>query len=190
MSDAGLADLCFPPASPRAPLPAAAGLQARGIRVRPAANGDLPFFQSLYAATRMEEAGVAALPHSVRAAFLDSQFRLQHRHFVGHYPRADFLAVLRASPPFAARPIGRLYVDRARRHWHLIEIALVPDARGQALGSALIAWLAHAAREAGASALTLQVAHDNPRAVALYERLGFVDQPATAPTHRRMICRA
>jgi ribosomal protein S18 acetylase RimI-like enzyme len=47
--------------------------------------------------------------------------------------------------------------------------------RGRGLGTALIQYLVRAAREMQASAVEIGVAIHNPKALALYRRLGFID---------------
>ncbi|GAA2170649.1 hypothetical protein GCM10009846_01790 [Agrococcus versicolor] len=47
-------------------------------------------------------------------------------------------------------------------------------ARGRGVGTALVRAAERAAREAGAATLAVGVGDDNPRARALYERLGYV----------------
>jgi ribosomal protein S18 acetylase RimI-like enzyme len=49
-----------------------------------------------------------------------------------------------------------------------------PDLRGQGLGSAVLRELLEAAAEVGATSAYLQVEVGNTRALALYERLGFL----------------
>ncbi|MER5967408.1 GNAT family N-acetyltransferase [Streptomyces sp. NPDC002057] len=57
-----------------------------------------------------------------------------------------------------------------------------PELRGQGVGTALIRAAEELARERGAAFLGLGVGHDNPRAAALYERLGYT--PVVAYTDR------
>ncbi|MEL6769115.1 MAG: GNAT family N-acetyltransferase [Pseudomonadota bacterium] len=52
-------------------------------------------------------------------------------------------------------------------------IAVAEAARGQGIGSALLARVAEEGRARGARAIRLDVIDGNPRARALYERLGF-----------------
>lgn len=72
------------------------------------------------------------------------------------------------------RPVGVVIVDLARKpEGNLLYLGVVPSARGQGLGRAL---LAHAARQslaAGASSLTLAVDARNAPALRLYRRAGF-----------------
>ncbi|MEV5971232.1 GNAT family N-acetyltransferase [Streptomyces sp. NPDC051921] len=56
------------------------------------------------------------------------------------------------------------------------------DLRGQGLGTALIRAAEGLSRERGRALLGLGVAHDNPRAAALYARLGYA--PVTVYTDR------
>jgi ribosomal protein S18 acetylase RimI-like enzyme len=70
-------------------------------------------------------------------------------------------------------PVGRLRVVRDAQCIELAGIQLHPSVQGRGIGTAIIEDLAAEAVEAGAD-LVLSVEHDNPRARALYERLGFV----------------
>jgi len=53
-------------------------------------------------------------------------------------------------------------------------IAVAPEARNRGIGAALVEALANEARTLGYDAIELEVAEQNNRARALYERLGFV----------------
>lgn len=53
-------------------------------------------------------------------------------------------------------------------------IAVTPGAQGRGVGTALIAALCREAERRGYEAIRLEVIEGNPRARALYERLGFV----------------
>lgn len=50
-----------------------------------------------------------------------------------------------------------------------------PDCRGQGIGSALLRCAEQRCLERGVARLGMGVAEDNPRALALYERLGYTD---------------
>lgn len=54
-------------------------------------------------------------------------------------------------------------------------IAVAEPARGQGVGSALLAALLAEARQRGHAAIRLDVVAENPRARALYERMGFTE---------------
>lgn len=73
----------------------------------------------------------------------------------------------------AGVPVGRVVESREGTDWWLVDIAFVPEARGQGLGHAVLAHMIDEAREAGACVrLHVRLGH---RALALYERLGFVE---------------
>lgn len=151
-----------------------------GIALRPAGRADLAFLRSLYAGSRAAELLFVPWSAPRKEAFVQDQFALQHRHFVGVYPRADFWMIERDG-----EPIGRLYLDRRAPLWRIIEIGLVPGGRGQGVGTILLLYVQEAARAAKA-AVDLQVARHNTRATALYARLGFLETESDEPTHRRM----
>ena len=84
-----------------APFPAAGkplerrGLSRLRLRLRPAAEADLPFLRALYGTTRSSEVAAAGWPPVLAEAFLASQFDLQHRHFVGERLATDFWICIR-----------------------------------------------------------------------------------------------
>jgi RimJ/RimL family protein N-acetyltransferase len=156
------------------------------IALRREEAGDRAFAGQLYAANRMAELALTGWPMQAKADFLRDQFEAQSRHLRSAWPRADrFTLIDRAT----RSPIGRLYVSRRSAAWHLIEIGLLPQVQRRGIGSALVRALQTAAAGAGAGLLDLEVARDNPRAAALYERLGFVDAATASVTHRTMVWR-
>jgi ribosomal protein S18 acetylase RimI-like enzyme len=68
-------------------------------------------------------------------------------------------------------PAGRLYVDRGEGEIRIVDIALLPDHRGQGIGGSLLRDLLVEA-DAGGKSVTIHVERLNP-ALKLYERLGF-----------------
>ncbi|GAA2466186.1 GNAT family N-acetyltransferase [Streptomyces macrosporus] len=73
----------------------------------------------------------------------------------------------------APAAIGRCVVDGRWAGFAAVEVA--PGRRREGLATAVMAELARAALEEGASAAYLQVEPENTAALALYDRLGFVD---------------
>jgi len=140
---------------------------AAGLRFRPVAEADLPFLYRVYASTRTEELAGVPWSDAQKAAFLTMQFNAQHSDYQRNYAHADWLVIARGTAP-----IGRLYVDRGGYKYHLIEIALLPEQRGQGFGGALIRDLMAEASASG-KALSIHVEKLNP-ALRLYQRLGFV----------------
>jgi GNAT superfamily N-acetyltransferase len=148
-------------------MPVAKRAGRLGVRYRPATDDDLPFLAAVYASTRLEEIAAAGWPPEVQSAFLAHQFDAQHRHYRQHYPDAEWLVIERDG-----EGVGRLYLEEWKDQLRLIDIALLPDARGAGLGSAILADLMAQAKAAG-KPLTIYVEKSNP-AMLLYLRLGFV----------------
>jgi ribosomal protein S18 acetylase RimI-like enzyme len=120
----------------------------------------------LYASTRTGELAPVPWPKETKQAFLHSQFELQHAHYRKHYRHAEFLVIERAG-----QPIGRLYLHPDAHEIRIMDIALLPEQRGQGIGTQLLnALLAHA--QAQGAPVTLHVEPLNP-AQRLYRRLGF-----------------
>ncbi len=69
------------------------------------------------------------------------------------------------------RPAGRLYVARWEDEIRIVDIALLPEHRGNGLGTALLRELIEEADAAG-KPLSIHVEQNNP-ARPLYDRLGF-----------------
>ncbi|WP_223250244.1 GNAT family N-acetyltransferase [Marilutibacter maris] len=166
------------PANDRAVQPPAP-LTGRGFGLRHASAADLPWLCRLYATTRARE--MAALPwlDAVKQAFLEQQFTLQHRHYLAHYGDSDFLIIEDVDGP-----IGRYYLQRAAPEHLIVDISLMPEARGRGIGAALIADSQARAAATGCG-MQLHVATHNTGAQRLYQRLGFV-VTATEAGYQRM----
>ncbi len=136
------------------------------ITSRPITDDDLEVLAEIYASTRREEVAQVPWTEAEREAFLRSQFDAQHAHYQTHYPDADFLLLLRDG-----EPIGRFYVDRWEDQIRLVDIALLPAARGSGVGTLLLESLM-AEATAARKPITIHVETNNP-AMRLYQRLGF-----------------
>jgi ribosomal protein S18 acetylase RimI-like enzyme len=137
-----------------------------GLRLRPMTDGDLPFLLRLYISIRSEEVAAAGWPAEVQIQFLQQQFEAQHHHYTTYYPAAEWLVVESES-----RPVGRLYFEEWPSQFRIIDIALMPEARGKGFGTALIGDVFSRARAAGKK-VSIHVEKNNP-AMQLYNRLGF-----------------
>jgi ribosomal protein S18 acetylase RimI-like enzyme len=145
---------------------AAAKVTADRITRRPETDQDDDFLRALYASTRAHEMAVTGWTAAQQDGFLRSQFDLQRHHYRAHYPSATFDILL-----LDAVRVGRIYVHRAHDEIRVMDVALVPDARGRGIGTRLVEWLLAAAVERNA-AVTLNVEPHN-QARRLYERFGF-----------------
>jgi ribosomal protein S18 acetylase RimI-like enzyme len=165
----------FPPVRPDNDA-VVASLSGSSFALHPCGDSDIPFLRALYRQTRDVELALTGWPEATKVAFANSQFDLQHRHFVSQFSHGCFLRLQQND-----EHVGRYYLDIAPDAWHVIDIAIVANRRGQGLGSDLLRRTL-----AIAPAVTLMVATNNPAAMRLYARLGFVDDGDAGSMHRRM----
>jgi ribosomal protein S18 acetylase RimI-like enzyme len=145
------------------PLAAAA---AHGISYRAVEAADEPFLREVFASTRAEEMAMVAWDEETKRRFLAHQFDAQHGHYASHFPSAERLVILKDG-----EAVGRLYLDWEEDFVHIIDIALLPQARGTGAGGAVLADILDTARKAN-NAVVIYVEKNNP-AMRLYSRLGF-----------------
>lgn len=176
------------PSPPVFALPAA--LLSRGFALRPETEADVPFLMRLFASTREEE--LAAWPWSAeqKAAFLAQQFQAQRYHYRNFIAGCTFEVI-----EHKGEPVGRLYLQAQATRLHLVDIALLPTARGHGTGAVILEALQAAGRADGKGVSTF-VEKLNP-ALRLYRRLGFVQigdngvylelewRPDTAPSSEK-----
>lgn len=140
--------------------------EARDVVLRPETAEDAELLRALYLSVRWHELAVTNWPDEAKHAFLNSQFQLQTRQYAANYPGMERWIVERA-----ALPIGRLYVLRTGTALHVVDISLLPEWRGQGIGSCLLRELGRQA-DRQRIAVRLRVERNNP-ALRLYRRLGF-----------------
>jgi ribosomal protein S18 acetylase RimI-like enzyme len=143
---------------------AAPGLE--GVTLRPETDADVPWLLAIYASTRADEMTLVDWADEQKQDFLRMQFEAQHRHYLSTCPGASFSLIERRG-----EPIGRLYLHECDGEVRIVDIALLPVARGQGVGTALLEEVLASADVQG-QRVTIHVEHDNP-ARRLYERLGF-----------------
>lgn len=136
------------------------------VSLRVETDADRPFLAELYASTRTEELAHVPWDAATKRGFLGEQFDLQHAHYVKNYVGAEFAVIEQHG-----QPVGRIYLRRSGSEIRLMDIALVPEKRGQGIGRSLVEALVRIARE-DANEITLHVEPNNP-AMKLYDRLGF-----------------
>ena len=147
-------------------LPAA--LVSQGFALRPETDADIPFLMRLYASTREEELAPVPWTPEEKQAFLAGQFQAQRQHYRSHYDGCAFDVLT-----WRGEPAGRLYLDARPSRLHIVDIALMPEWRGQGVGTALLKAL-QAAGRANGKGVGIFVEKFNP-ALRLYRRLGFTD---------------
>jgi ribosomal protein S18 acetylase RimI-like enzyme len=128
---------------------------------------DAAFLRHLYAATR-DDLRQLPLDAAAVAMLIDMQYGAQVAGYRAMYPLARYLVVERDGVS-----VGRAVLDEGGDELRLVDIALLPQARGQGIGTALIAGWQREAAGTG-KRMALSVLHTNARARRLYEALGFV----------------
>jgi ribosomal protein S18 acetylase RimI-like enzyme len=137
-----------------------------GVALRPMSDADFAFTAALYASTRTEELAPVPWPPEVKQAFLAQQHAAQHAHYQRHYRGMDAAIVERRGAA-----IGRLYLYDMPAEVRIVDISLMPEARGQGIGAALLRDLLAEAGPQG-KIVSIHVEKNNP-ARSLYARLGF-----------------
>ncbi|ATY33127.1 GNAT family N-acetyltransferase [Sphingomonas psychrotolerans] len=129
-------------------------------------DADLAFTAALYASTRTEELALVPWPTETKQAFLLQQHAAQHAHYQQHYRGMEAMIIERHGVA-----IGRLYLYEMPTEIRIVDISLMPEARGQGVGAALLRDLFADAGPRGQN-VTIHVEKNNP-ARTLYTRLGF-----------------
>ena len=144
------------------------GKQARkaGLSFRPVMPSDIDFLSQVYRSTREEELAQTGWDKARIDAFLEMQFQAQHQHYQQHYQNADWLII-----QSNAKDVGRFYIEELASEYRVIDIALLPEARGHGMGHAILSDTIELASSKG-RAVGIHVEKTNP-AISLYRRLGF-----------------
>jgi len=143
------------------------------IEARAPRDSDADFLARLYASTRLDLHSNTADPAFV-ASLIAMQQRLQGAGYRRDFPDASYLLLERCGAP-----CGRMVVGAVANALRLIDIALLPQVRGQGLGRHILGALQRWAASQGMP-LTLAVHHTNPAARRLYLALGFQSHSRTA----------
>jgi GNAT superfamily N-acetyltransferase len=136
------------------------------VALRPSTDADREFLVGLYGSTREEELSQVPWAPGQLEAFVRMQFTAQDTEYRWHNPHGSFDVV-----EVDGRPVGRLIVDRRPGDIRVVDISLVPTARGAGIGTRLLGDLVEEARATGRIVSIHVEAHN--RAAELYARLGF-----------------
>jgi ribosomal protein S18 acetylase RimI-like enzyme len=123
----------------------------------------------LFASTRQAELETLAAwgwDSARRQEFLRIQFNAMRQAYGAAATQATFLIVSHEQTP-----VGRWVVERGQKEWRVVDVALLPEWRGQGIGTELLQGLLGEASDNNVP-VRLQVLANNP-AIRLYERLGF-----------------
>lgn len=142
-------------------------ISVAGVALRPATAGDEPFLAALYATTRADELALTDWDEEKKAAFCASQFRLQQLDYSSRFPAEGHSIVLRGG-----EPVGRVWTAPQEDHLLLVDIAILPEHRGEGIGTAVLGRIVEDA--AGAKTpVRVMVLRTKARALVFYRRLGF-----------------
>lgn len=137
------------------------------ITLRPVTPADEPFLINLYGTTRAWEREYAGMDDAQWQAFLTSQYTARKGHYDKFFGDAQNSIVLSDG-----KPIGRHMVLRTENEYRLVLTELLPECRGNGVGSRLVKDVL-AEGEAAGKPVRLQVAKLNGP-LALCKKLGFV----------------
>ena len=136
------------------------------ISLRPFRLDDQEFLYQLYASTRLQEIAGFGWPAAQQEMFLRMQFNAQYRSYEAAYGQAEHRIVEQDG-----KPVGRIMVLWQKDFALLVDIALLAEHRGRAIGGGLLRDLIQQCARKRVP-LRLQVLKTNP-ALRLYRRLGF-----------------
>ncbi len=133
---------------------------------RSATPEDQEFLKQLFVINRTPEFEAAGVSGPALANLLDQQFQAMLTHYRREFPDADYQII-----EAYGKAIGYYATVDMGSH-HILDIALVPEVRGQGIGTYYMRQIMEQGRATNRD-VTLSVEVFNP-ALRLYERLGFV----------------
>lgn len=136
------------------------------VFVRPANEADVAFLTDVVVVTTSAQ---GRLPDE----FDETDFRAGFAEWTARQVRGEVEHSETSVIEIEGERAGRLRVVRAPDHVELAGIQLLPAHQGHGIGTHLVEQILTDTRAAGLPVRT-SVEKDNPRAVAFYERLGFV----------------
>lgn len=156
------------------------------VTLRPALELDQTLLLRVYASTRTAELALTGWDAVTCSRFVQMQFLAQSTHYRQYWPASEH-SVIQVQSQDATLPVGRLWIDRRAKSIHVLDIALLPDWRGQGIGAQCLESLMLEASQTGLE-LTIQVEQGNP-ARHLYDRLGFQSVGLQHGVHQLMAWR-
>jgi ribosomal protein S18 acetylase RimI-like enzyme len=137
------------------------------VTLRPESQQDEPFLRSLIYATIAGELGASQWPEPMRSHLLGVQYSARRQ-----LHRANFPAAVSYVVDVDGADAGWAVVTPMPHEVQLVEIMILPELRGQGIGTATIREVLANAGAAG-KPVRLNVNLTNHAAIGLYQRLGF-----------------
>jgi ribosomal protein S18 acetylase RimI-like enzyme len=135
--------------------------------VRPALPQDDKFQYDLAYGVMYEQLHAQLWDPNIRHPLMDLQVKSKRASYAAVHPQADYAIIM-----LDDQPVGRLIIDRSGEFYHLVDISIVPKQRSAGIGTRVVLGLCMEA-ELMRKSVRLYVSITNPRAKALYQRLGF-----------------
>lgn len=137
-----------------------------GLGLRQATANDQAFIESLFHGTK-ENFYIAEQESDYVRMVIEQQLTLQTQGYGTQSPDAFTFIVEKQGTK-----IGRLVLDFGKNIAHIVDLALIKEARGKAYGKAVIQSVQHIAQQQGLP-VGLSVEVQNVAVKQLYVRLGF-----------------
>jgi ribosomal protein S18 acetylase RimI-like enzyme len=136
------------------------------LTLRDEGDGDETLLRQLFETGSGASLLSRGFPPTLVGQLIAQQLLARERGHSSTHPRAQRQIVLAGG-----HPVGRLSVDRSADPWYVVDLAVLPAARGRGVATQLLARMQAEAAAAGV-AIELHVAAENP-ARSLYQRNGF-----------------
>lgn len=148
-----------------------------GLAMRPMTASDNAFVESLYRSSREELRQIDAEEDFIET-LIEQQQHAQTQGYGDMFPNAMYFVV-----EYHNERIGRVVLDFGPNEIRVVDIALIPAARGKGYGSQVLQTVQAAAAKVMAP-VTLTVRADHLPAKQLYQRLGFIVEQPQFPFER------
>lgn len=147
-------------------MPSIPAMSLPALHLRPALPSDDDFFLALYRSTRDDLLGLLADPRYIDG-IVAMQQRMQVAGYRSSYPDAAYEVL-----ELDGVPVGRLVTAGVPGAIRVVDIAVMPQARGRGVAGEALRRLQRQAAQEGRD-VTLAVRTDNPGARRLYAALDF-----------------
>jgi ribosomal protein S18 acetylase RimI-like enzyme len=145
-----------------------------GLYIRPSRPSDKVFLEQLFHSTRNDLQLIDGEQDFIES-IIEMQFRAQIQGYGDQFPNAMYFIIEKHH-----EAIGKATLDFGSNEVRLIDLALLPKARGLGFGQAVIQSFQMAAAQVGAP-MVLTVEQGNIGAKQLYLRLGFQTESINSP---------
>lgn len=148
-----------------------------GLSLRPMVASDNAFIENLYRSTR-DDLRLLDADEEFVDELIDSQRHAQTQGYGEMFPNAMYFVA-----EHHAERIGRVVLDFGHNEVRVVDIALIPAARGKGFAGQILRSVQKVASKVMAP-VALTVRFDHVQAKQLYARLGFVVDAVQIPYER------